>query len=76
MGRKDVIFVIVETDDNIKLTQIWLTNAEQDDPAIAKRIQMIYRANHARRYKTAVFYSGSGSLLESAKGLILGNMDK
>jgi len=59
--------------DSLKIVEIWLTNTEQSDAALRKSLQPLYEEYKPKKYKVAVFKSGSGNLLDKTTGLLLHN---
>ena len=48
--------------DAQKIVEVWLTNSEKNDPAVAARLQPLYRAYQKQKYTVAVFQSGNADL--------------
>ena len=55
--------------DAQKIVEVWLTNAEKNDPAVAARLRPLYRAYQKQKYTVAVFQSG-GDLLGCTRDLL------
>ena len=53
-----------------KIVEVWLTNSEKNDPAVAARLQPLYRAYRKQKYTVAVFQSGSADLLGCTRDLL------
>ena len=53
-----------------KIVEIWLTNAEKNDPAVAARLRPLYRAYQKQKYTVAVFQSGGADLLGCTRDLL------
>lgn len=56
--------------DTQKIVEVWLTNSEKNDPAIAARLKPLYRAYQKQKYTVAVFQSGSADLLGCTRDLL------
>lgn len=56
--------------DNEKLIEVWLTNAEKNDPGIRESLKLLYKKYHLQQFTVAVFESGTESLYEGTKQLI------
>ena len=56
--------------DAQKIVEVWLTNAEKNDPAVAARLQPLYRAYQKQKYTVAVFQSGGADLLGCTRDLL------
>ena len=56
--------------DAQKIVEIWLTNSEKNDPAIAARLKPLYRAYQKQKYTVAVFQSGSADLFCCTRDLL------
>ena len=63
----------ITVDNNKKLVQIWLTNAEKADTALKTSLLQKYKYYAQQKYKVAVFESGHGDLLDGTTGLLLHN---
>ena len=53
-----------------KIVEVWLTNAEKNDPAVAARLTPLYRAYQKQKYTVAVFQSGGADLLGCTRDLL------
>lgn len=53
-----------------KLVDIWLTNAEKNDPEIRQSLQDIYKEYQKKNYLVAVFESGSQDLYQNTLDLL------
>ena len=74
IGRKEAaILEICKNNDN-KIFEVWLTNAEKNDEAVRKRLKIIYAQGALEKYKVAVFESGNGDLYENTEHLLIQNM--
>lgn len=56
-----------------KLVEVWLTNAEKNDPAVHERLKPLYAKYKQQRYLVAVFESGSQNLYQSTRDLLAFN---
>ena len=56
-----------------KLVDIWLTNAEKNDPKIRSGLQDIYSKYKKENYLVVVFTSGNQDLYSVTKELLLNN---
>ena len=59
--------------DSSKIVEIWLSSAEKDSTAVHNSLKPVYAAYKAKKYKVAVFQSGSGNLFGNTKDLLLHN---
>ena len=59
-----------------KLVTIWLNNAERNDPAVAESLKSIYKEYKKKKYKVAVFKSGTVDLWETTSALLIHNRDR
>ena len=53
-----------------KIVEVWLTNAEKNDPAVAARLTPLYRAYQKQKYTVAVFQSGGADRLGCTRDLL------
>ena len=56
--------------DAQKIVEVWLTNSEKNDPAVAARLQPLYRAYQKQKYTVAVFQSGNADLFGCTRDLL------
>lgn len=56
--------------DAQKIVEVWLTNSEKNDPAVAAKLQPLYRAYRKQKYTVAVFQSGGADLLGCTRDLL------
>ena len=56
--------------DDRKIVEVWLTNEEQQDQALREKLKPLYRQYEAKKYKVAVFLSGSRDLAEETGALL------
>lgn len=59
--------------DDTKLVEVWLTNAEKNDPQIQANMKHLYAEYKARKYMVAVFHSGERDLYQSTRDLLVYN---
>ena len=59
--------------DDRKLVEIWLTNAEKNDPKVREGLKDIYDKYKNTKHTVAVFQSGKGDLYENTRDLLLYN---
>ncbi len=52
----------IEVYDTKKMVCVWLTHADQDDPAIQDQLKSLYLKYKQRKYCVAVFHSGHEDL--------------
>ena len=57
----------------MKIVEIWLTQAEQEDEALHQTLQKLYQDYSQRKFKIAQFHSGAGSLYNATRDLLLFN---
>jgi hypothetical protein len=56
--------------DDKKIVEIWLTRAEQEDPALNASLKDIYAEYKQKKYTVAVFKSGDRDLYQSTLDLL------
>ena len=56
--------------DAQKIVEVWLTSSEKNDPAIAARLQPLYRAYQKQKYTVAMFQSGNADLFGCTRDLL------
>ncbi len=59
--------------DNSKLVELWLNNAEKTDPVLREQLRGVYAKYKAKKYLVAVFESGSADLCQCTRDLLLYN---
>lgn len=59
--------------DDKKIVEIWLTNAEKNDPVLRESLKDVYAKYKAKKYLVAVFESGSGDLYQYTRDLLIYN---
>ena len=62
--------------DNTKIVEVWMTNAEKNDPAVQARMKDLYAKYKEKKYTVAVFHSGGGDLYQSIHDLLAYNKKK
>lgn len=62
--------------DNTKIVEVWMTNAEKNDPAVQARLKELYAKYKEKKYTVAVFQSGVGDLYQSTRDLLAYNKKK
>jgi hypothetical protein len=55
------------------VVEIWLTNSQKQIPELQNSLKSIFADYKAKKYKTAVFYSGNGELTGNTASLLLRN---
>ena len=61
---------VVEKQKNV---EVFLTKAEQNDPAITERLKEIYAKYKNTKYTVCVYHSGDGDLYENTRELLTYN---
>lgn len=59
-----------------KIVEVWLTNADQEDPNVAARLDLLYAKYRNTDYMVSVFKSGKRDLYLSTLDLCLENRMK
>ena len=57
-----------------KIVEIWLTNSDKEDDEVSELVDEICRTYSGRKYRTAVFISGNGSLEDCTENLLCSNI--
>ena len=65
-----MLFLEVNVNHNTQVVSVWLTNADQSDSAVQQELNQICADSKARKYKTAVFRSGTQNLVEKTQSLL------
>lgn len=60
--------------DKAKRIEIWLTNSDQQNDGINEIVSRLCDEWRHKKYRIALFRSGSGDLFASAEGLLLSNL--
>lgn len=63
----------IEVSHQAKLTTVWLTQAEREDPAVKDQLSRLYADCQKEKYTVAVFHSGSKDLYYQTSGLLCYN---
>jgi len=56
-----------------KIVEVWLTQAERDDPVVKESLKPMYQAYVSKKYTVAVFFSGNGDLYQQMSDLVCYN---
>jgi len=59
--------------DDVKIVTVWLTRSEEQNDEVEKQIQQMCKDYTAKKYKVAVFHSGTDSFYECVKDLVVYN---
>lgn len=70
-GERDSLEIRVT--ENRKQVEIWLTNADQQDELLQKRLSSLYQDYHKKNYLIAVFRSGADELIQQTSALLCHN---
>ena len=65
--------MVLKEHEDMKIVEIWLTQAEQEDDALRDTLQKLYQDYSRRKFKIAQFHSGVGSLYDAPRDLLLFN---
>ena len=60
-------------DEHKKIVELWLTTAEQNDPALMESLRPLYGTWREKKYRPVEFRSGGRDLLDLTEGLLLHN---
>jgi len=71
--RKGVLPLKTKVNEEKKIVEIWLTNAEQKDEELRESLKTLYEKYKQEKYKVAVFLSGSRDLFKQTEALLLHN---
>lgn len=66
----------IEALDKEKMVCVWLSHADQENPAIQEQLKPLYQAYKQKKYLVSVFYSGQNDLEETTRELLLYNRKK
>lgn len=69
-GKGEGKSVEMNVRDEQKTVDIWLSNAEKNDPEIRRSLEDIYREYQQKKYLVAVFESGSQDLYQNTLDLL------
>ena len=64
----------IHINDANRIAEVWLTNADQQDPSIQDALKPFFKEYKAKKYTVAVFKSGTGDLYNNTESLILHNL--
>ena len=59
--------------DDKKIVAVWLTKAEEQDALLQERLRQMYKDYTNKKYKIAVYHSGTDSFYECMRDLVLYN---
>ena len=76
MSGKEDAHLEIQVKDSDKIVEIWLSNAEKEDVALRDSLKPMYIDYNMKKYKIAVFESGTGDLFDTTAGLLLHNRMK
>ena len=62
--------------DEQKIVEIWLTNAEKENPQTRQSLKEVYNYYRDSKYLVAVFESGEGNLYDQTLALLKYNRKK
>ncbi len=65
--------MIIKRKDSAKIVEVWLTNAEKDDPEVHESLKPLYKEYKEKKYLVAVFMSGTQDLYELTRDLLIYN---
>lgn len=65
--------VQIEVSHQAKLTTVWLTREEQENPAVKAQLDILYADCKCKKYTVVVFYSGGKDLRDQTSGLLCYN---
>ena len=63
----------IHLDQGMKIAEIWLTNADQNNTQLQEHLKSIYKDYQKQGYLVAVFRSGSQDLYRQTSDLLLYN---
>lgn len=63
----------MEIQQDGKIIEVWLTHAEQDDPAILSQLRKFYAVSKQRGQFVAVYCSGPADLTQQTSSLLCYN---
>ena len=66
----------IEVLDKEKMVCVWLTHADQENPAIQEQLKLLYQEYHQKKYFVSVFYSGHEDLEQLTGDLLKYNRRK
>lgn len=66
----------VRISDERRLVEVWLTNAEKDDPTVRESLRPLYAKYKLKKYLVAVYASGGCDLYQSTLNLLSYNQKR
>ena len=63
----------LKVNDNTKIVEVWMTNAEKNDPVIRENLKPLYAEYKKKKYFVAVFESGEKDLYQGTLDLLAYN---
>lgn len=63
--------MVLKEHEDMKIVEIWLTQAEQEDDDLHQQLQKLYQDYSRRKFKVAQFHSGTGPLYDATRDLLL-----
>ena len=63
----------INVNESTRVVAVWLTNEEKGNASVQQQINQLCREYKERKYRTAVFLSGQGDLVNSTQSLLLHN---
>ncbi len=60
----------IQIHDESRMAEVWLTQAERDDPAVMEQLKPLYARCRARQYTVAVFLSGREDVYQNTLALL------
>lgn len=58
---------------NMKIVEVWLTQKERENKQLQEQLGQLYQDYKAKNFKVAQFHSGSDSLYDATRDLLLFN---
>lgn len=65
--------MVLKEHEDMKIVEIWLTKQEQEDDDLHQQLQKLYQDYSRRKFKVAQYHSGTGSLYDATRDLLLFN---
>ncbi len=63
----------INVKDDRQLVEVWLTNAEKNDPAVREKLKPLYAEYKHKKYLVAVYESGGRDIYRSTLDLLAYN---
>lgn len=63
-------------DEEHRFAEFWMTNSDQEDPAIEKQALRLCKAWHAKGYLPVIYRSGKEDLVEMTSALLVWNRNR